>query len=83
MAQTMPATAIIHWIPLETRVVGLTHSEVTQFSANTPVLPKRIKRMVDMTMLARSTMARPIKACVRAFLPVAVLPGSPRESMYK
>ena len=79
-AEIMPAMAVTQLIRLVTMSPGV----VQALSTQSPMLPLLIRamRMDPMMILADMTMARPIKAWARVFLPVATLLGSPPEKVY-
>lgn len=80
MAATAPAMPIIHWIRLMTIWLVSTQELVAEQSLIF-LDPTRATRMAPMMILADMTMARPIKARARVFLPVATLPESPPEKI--
>ena len=72
-------------------LVGSRHSEAPAIlrlastnwqSAQVWPLFRNAKRMAFKMTLVRMTIARPMKARVRVFLPFWILPGSPEENIY-
>ena len=53
-----------------------------QSLAKEPLLPRKAMRMLFNMTLERVTMARPMKARVKVFLPAATLVVSPAEKIY-
>ena len=89
-AATRPAMPIVHWIMLVTKVFAPVTPRQLVLSAATahspekaPALPRRATWMVLTMILASMTMARPVKAWTRVFLPLATLPESPPASKYR
>ena len=74
----MAPMPIVQVMALLTMEAGLIQLEVAQSLAK---LAPRAMRMEFMITVASITMARPIKAWVRVFLPAATLPGSPPENI--
>lgn len=80
MAATMPAIPITHWMPLMKSSSGVTHCCVAQL-ARLPEPFNMAKRIVFIMMFALMTMARPMKAWSKVFLPAATLLASPEENI--
>lgn len=81
MRATTPATPMTHSMAPTTILSTSTHSWAAQFWARL-TLPSAIRMALIMTF-ASNTIPSPMKACTRVFLPVAILPGSPLDIIYK
>lgn len=82
MSATTPAMLIIQLIaPTTMSLTSVTQlPSMAQFFVKSA--PRAMRIVLSMT-LDKRTMARPMKAWTRVFLPVASLPGSPAASIYK
>ena len=79
---TAPAVPINQLMALVTKLTSSTQAVLTQSLANEPLLPRKAIRIVLSMTLESRTMARPIKARVKVFLPAATLVVSPAEKIY-
>lgn len=86
MSATTPAILMTQLMAPKTMLSTLvTQLFVAQFVVKVTSLSLVLRaiRIVFSMTLASITIARPIKAWVRVFLPAASLPGSPAASIYK